>query len=207
MLVYQWRVWPHVTSPQNYLRGVWNLLYQFMWVTLNNISMAWAVNSGTYMNFVVANFIDLKVLVNQHGQVYVVLRVLLKLFCNSWMISVPSTCRNRRQPPPFTPTKSLLDDAHQDCIIYQVRKSQFRLPFRSTTPVIMVGPGTGLAPFRGFIQSRDHERQAGWSFPATPWSIVIFSFLNLWISFLSLRIATILVMRLCLECFTLYPFS
>uniref|UniRef100_A0A8C0MQN0 NADPH--hemoprotein reductase n=1 Tax=Canis lupus familiaris TaxID=9615 RepID=A0A8C0MQN0_CANLF len=42
-----------------------------------------------------------------------------------------------------------------------VRKSQFRLPFKAATPVIMVGPGTGVAPFIGFIQERAWLRQQG----------------------------------------------
>jgi len=42
-----------------------------------------------------------------------------------------------------------------------VRKSMLRLPHRTTTPVIMIGPGTGFAPFRGFIQDRAHHKIQG----------------------------------------------
>ncbi|KYN41090.1 NADPH--cytochrome P450 reductase [Trachymyrmex septentrionalis] len=62
-------------------------------------------------------------------------------------------------------TTSWLKEKHPSdppCLVpIFVRKSQFRLPTRLSIPIIMVGPGTGLAPFRGFIQERDFARKEG----------------------------------------------
>jgi sulfite reductase (NADPH) flavoprotein alpha-component len=45
--------------------------------------------------------------------------------------------------------------------IYVAENNQFRLPENNQTPIIMIGAGTGIAPFRAFLQQRKAENASG----------------------------------------------
>lgn len=54
--------------------------------------------------------------------------------------------------------------------VFVEQNNNFRLPTNDDTPVIMIGPGTGIAPFRAFLQERDSRGASGknWLFFGNP---------------------------------------
>ena len=54
--------------------------------------------------------------------------------------------------------------------VFIEHNDNFRLPANPETPVIMIGPGTGIAPFRAFMQQRDNDGASGknWLFFGNP---------------------------------------
>ncbi|NKF50741.1 assimilatory sulfite reductase (NADPH) flavoprotein subunit [Shewanella sp. WXL01] len=58
----------------------------------------------------------------------------------------------------------------QEVKVYVEPNNNFRLPESPDTPVIMIGPGTGVAPFRAFMQQRSSDGVEGnsWLFFGNP---------------------------------------
>ena len=51
------------------------------------------------------------------------------------------------------------DKAQAD--VYVHHSKSFKLPENKATDVIMVGPGTGIAPFRAYLQEREFSQASG----------------------------------------------
>ena len=60
--------------------------------------------------------------------------------------------------------------AGEEVRVYVEANDHFRLPADPTTPTIMIGPGTGIAPFRAFLQERAASEASGenWIFFGNP---------------------------------------
>lgn len=66
----------------------------------------------------------------------------------------------------------LADRAEEGSVIniFIEKNDHFRLPNNNDAPVIMIGPGTGIAPFRAFMQQRENDGATGknWLFFGNP---------------------------------------
>lgn len=74
----------------------------------------------------------------------------------------------------------------EDVLVYVEHNDNFRLPEDAGKPVIMIGPGTGVAPFRAFVQERAAQEANGdsWLFFGNPHFTEDFLYQTEWQDFL-----------------------
>lgn len=75
--------------------------------------------------------------------------------------------------------------------VYVQKNSNFKLP-DDDTPIIMIGPGTGVAPFRAFIQEREERGASGenWLFFGDQHFVTDFLYQREWLNWLKSGVLT-----------------
>ncbi|MBL7787119.1 MAG: assimilatory sulfite reductase (NADPH) flavoprotein subunit [Chitinophagales bacterium] len=77
-------------------------------------------------------------------------------------------------------------ETEQKIPVYVDSNEVFRLPNDPQSPIIMVGAGTGIAPFRAFVQERAEQENAGksWLFFGNPHFATDFLYQTEWLKYL-----------------------
>ncbi|KAK0627222.1 NADPH-cytochrome P450 reductase [Immersiella caudata] len=82
----------------------------------------------------------------------------------NYLLALKEKQNGEPNPTPFgltyeiTGPRNRYDGVH---VPVHVRHSNFKLPSDPTKPIICIGPGTGVAPFRGFVRERKKQVENG----------------------------------------------